>query len=98
MSTARAEIGLPGFAVLEQTPFIIEKLVHLADADQLQWKPAAASWSLNGALAHLADVDVLGFRERVEKMMHGESPALETYDQNAPYAAGRYSSKKAIGI
>jgi hypothetical protein len=96
MGTARAEIGLPGFAVLEQTPIIIEKIVHLADGDQLQWKPAADRWSISEVLAHLADVEVLGFRTRVEKMVQGESPSLEAYDQNAAYADGRYSSKKAI--
>ena len=95
MSSARAEIGLPGFAVLEQTPIIIEKIVHLADGDQLQWKPAADRWSISEVLAHLADVEVRGFRERVEKMMAEKNPKIAAYDQEAHYAAGKYSKDRA---
>ena len=96
MSPSRAEYALPGIAVLEQSPIIIEKIVHLATGDQLHWKPAENRWSISEVLAHLADAEVLGFRERVEKMVQNESPALEPYDQEAAYAEGRYSSKKAI--
>ena len=96
LSASRVEYALPGLAVLEQTPIIIEKIVHLANDDQMQWKPSAERWSISEVLAHLADVEVKGFRERVEKMVESESPALEAYDQNAAYAAGHYSSKKAI--
>jgi DinB superfamily len=96
ISASRAEYALPGLAVLEQTPIIIEKIVHLANEDQLHWKPAAERWSISEVLAHLADVEVVGFRERVAKMVENESPVLEAYDQNAAYASGRYSSKKAV--
>jgi len=96
MSPSRAEYALPGLAVLEQSPIIIEKIVHLASDEQMHWKPAADRWSIGEVLGHLAEVEVMGFRERVEKMVESESPALESYDQNAAYAAGRYSNKKAV--
>ena len=87
--------SLPGLAVLEQTPIIIEKIVWSANDEQMHWKPAADRWSISEVLAHLADVEVVGFRERVQKMMEKNNPALEPYDQNAAYAAGKYSSGKA---
>src|ERR1700722_3321168 len=87
--------ALPGLAGLEQTPIISEKSIWSANEDQLHWKPAMDRWSISEVLAHLADVEVVGFRERVQKMMEKNNPALESYDQNAAYAAGKYSSGKA---
>lgn len=84
---------LPGIPVLEQTPIIIEKIVWAATDEQLQWKPAMDRWSISEVLAHLADAEVIGFRERVQKMLDSENPVLQGYDQNAAYAAGKYSGK-----
>ncbi len=95
MSDVATPYSLPGLAVLEQTPIIIEKLVSAATDEQMHWKPSMERWSISEVLAHLADVEVTGFRERVKKMLEQESPALEPYDQNAAYAAGKYSSGKA---
>ena len=87
--------ALPGLAVLEQTPIIIEKIVWSASEEQMHWKPAMDRWSISEVLAHLGEVEVLGFRERIQKMLEKNNPALEPYDQNAAYAAGKYSSGKA---
>jgi DinB superfamily len=87
--------ALPGIPLLEQTPIIIEKIVWAATEEQLHWKPAQDRWSIAEVLAHLADVEVLGFRERVEKMMAEKNPMLAAYDQNAAYAEGRYSKLRA---
>jgi hypothetical protein len=87
--------ALPGLTVLEQTPIIIEKIVWAASDEQMQWKPAADRWSISEVLAHLADVELAGFRDRIEKMTSGKNPTLEPYDQNAAYAQGKYSSGKA---
>jgi hypothetical protein len=87
--------ALPGLAVLEQTPIIIEKIVWSASDEQMHWKPAMDRWSISEVLAHLADVEVVGFRERIQKIIEKNNPALEPYDQNAAYAAGKYSSGKA---
>jgi DinB superfamily len=86
---------LPGLAVLEQTPILIEKIIWAANDDQLHWKPAMDRWSVSEVLAHLSDVEVIGFRERIQKMLDNENPILEGYDQNAVYASGRYSGGKA---
>jgi hypothetical protein len=87
--------ALPGLAVLEQTPIIIEKIVWSATDEQMHWKPAMDRWSISEVLAHLADVEVFGFRERIQKMIEKNNPTIEPYDQNAAYAAGKYSSNKA---
>ena len=94
MKAAMEAAALPGMAVLEQTPIIIEKLVSLASEDQLHWKPSIERWSIGEVLAHLADVEVAGFRERIERMAQADMPQLAAYDQNAQYRAGRYSSGK----
>ena len=85
--------ALPGLAVLEQTPIIIEKIIWSANEDQLHWKPAMDRWSISEVLAHLADVEVVGFRERVQKMLDEKNPTLHNYDQNAAYKAGKYAGK-----
>lgn len=87
--------ALPGIAVLEQTPIIIEKIVWAATDEQLHWKPAADRWSISEVLAHLAESEVLAFRERVEKMMKEKNPPITPYDQDAAYAEGRYSKLRA---
>ena len=95
MAASPSPDALPGLAVLEQTPIIIEKIVWAASDEQLHWKPAADRWSISEVLAHLADVEVVGFRERIQKMLEKKNPELDAYDQNAAYASGRYSSAKA---
>ncbi|MFZ0617957.1 MAG: DinB family protein, partial [Candidatus Acidiferrales bacterium] len=74
MAAAPSPEALPGLAVLEQTPIIIEKIVHSASDEQMHWKPSAERWSISEVLAHLADVEVIGFRERVDKMMNEKDP------------------------
>jgi DinB superfamily len=95
MAASPSPDALPGLAVLEQTPIIIEKIVWSANDEQLHWKPTADRWSISEVLAHLADVEVVGFRERVQMMMEKNNPTLEGYDQNAAYTTGKYSGSKA---
>lgn len=94
MSATPSPHTLPGVGVLEQTPIIIEKILWVAGDEQMNWKPSMDRWSISEVLAHLAEVEVLGFRERVQKMLDQDNPLLEPYDQNAAYEAGRYSGGK----
>jgi len=80
--------------VLEQSPIIIEKILYAATPDELHWKPAADRWSIGEVLAHLVDVETV-FRKRAKLMVEQENPPLEACDQNAAYAAGKYSSGRA---
>lgn len=91
MPAAAPAGALPGVTVLEQTPIIIEKIVLSATDEQMGWKPAMDRWSISEVLGHLAEAEVLGFRERVRVMMEEKNPAIESYDQNAAYAAGKYA-------
>jgi hypothetical protein len=61
MAATPSPDALPGLAVLEQTPIIIEKIVWVAGDEQLYWKPAADRWSVSEVLAHLAEVEVIAF-------------------------------------
>jgi DinB superfamily len=83
--------AIPGMSVLEQAPIIIEKIVMSASDQDMGWKPAMDRWSISEVLAHLADAEVIGFRERIRVMMEKKNPAIESYDQNAAYAAGKYA-------
>ena len=94
MAATPSPDALPGISVLEQTPIIIEKIVWAATDEQMQWKPAMDRWSISEVLAHLAETEVIAFRERIRLMVEKNNPPLEGYDQNAAYAAGNYTGKK----
>ena len=81
MAASPSPDSLPGLAVLEQTPIIIEKIVWSATDEQLHWKPATDRWSISEVLAHLAEAEVVGFRERVQIMMEKDNPRLEAYEE-----------------
>src|SRR5260370_25740144 len=51
-------------------------------------------WSVREVLAPLAEVESVGFRERIQKMLDKDNPSLEAYDQNAAYATGKYTGGK----
>jgi DinB superfamily len=93
MAATPSPEALPGISILEQTPIIIEKIVFAATDEQMQWKPAMDRWSISEVLAHLADAEVVAFRERVRAMMEKDNPVIEGYDQNAACAAGKYVGK-----
>jgi hypothetical protein len=95
MAASPSTHTLPGLSVLEQTPIIIEKIIWSATDEQMHWKPSMERWSISEVLAHLADVEVPGFRERIQMMLDKDNPKMAAYDQNAAYAAGKYSGGKA---
>lgn len=69
--------------VLRQTPGILRNLLSLATPEQLGWQPSSERWSIHMVLAHLAEVEVKGFRSRYEAMLSAEQPLLPAYDQLA---------------
>jgi hypothetical protein len=91
MPAAPSPGAIPGIAVLEQTPIIIEKIVLGTTEGEMQWKPAMDRWSISEVLAHLAETEVIAFRERLRVMIEQNNPPVEGYDQNAAYAAGKYA-------
>ncbi len=87
----RATSTLPGIGLMEQTPIIIEKILLDVPDSTMTWKPAKDRWSVSEILAHLTDLDAF-FCERVRKIAKEDNPSLSSYDQNAAYAAGKYSN------
>jgi hypothetical protein len=69
--------------ILEQTPGLLRNLLATATQEQLEWRPSAERWSIAMVLAHLADVEVSGFRGRFEAMLGHDQPLLPGYDQLA---------------
>jgi hypothetical protein len=90
MHSAPALDSLPGVHLLQQTPIILEKLLQSAQPEILQWKPAADRWSVSEVLAHLTDIEQM-FSDRVRRMVEEKAPQFTEYDQEAAYAAGKYS-------
>ena len=88
--------ALPGIPVLEQAAhhYRTPRVGRHGRATPLE-TDHADRWSISEVLAHLADVEVAGFRERVEKMMAEKNPKIAAYDQEAHYAAGKYSKDRA---
>ncbi len=84
----------PTLAVLEQTPIILEKILLGATPEQLQWKPAPERWSISEVLSHLAEVEQV-FRGRAKAIVEQDLPPIESYDQEAAYKRGDYSSGRA---
>jgi hypothetical protein len=66
--------------ILRQTPGIFRNLLSLATREQLDWRPNAERWSIGMVLAHLADVEIAGFRSRFTAMLGAERPLLPSYD------------------
>ena len=79
------DIRVPNFErclrILQQTPGILRNLLSLATREQLDWRPSAERWSIGMVLAHLADVEIGGFRSRFEAMLGTDRPLLPSYDQ-----------------
>jgi hypothetical protein len=94
MPPGEALDSMPSTHLLEQTPIILEKLLHFAAPDILQWKPAADRWSISEVLAHIVDAEQM-FLERARRIVEEKSPQLTEYDQEAAYASGKYSTGTA---
>jgi len=85
------EIRIPNYErsirILLQTPAMLRDLLPLATPEQVDWRPNAERWSIAMVLAHLAEVEVRGFRNRYEVMLAAapgaDQPLLRSYDQLA---------------
>jgi len=87
-----ADLQIPNVAaclrILEETPGLLRNLLSQATPEQLHWRPSTERWSITMVLAHLADVEVGGFRSRFEAMAGQEEPSLPRYDQLALFRSG----------
>jgi len=67
--------------ILQQTPGILRNLLSQATREQLDWRPNPERWSIGMVMAHLAEVEIKGFRSRFEAMLGADRPRLPSYDQ-----------------
>jgi DinB superfamily len=74
--------------VLRQTPAVLRSLTARASREQLDWRPSTERWSITMVLAHLADAEIGGFRNRFEAMLGEENPWLASYSQSGLFQAG----------
>jgi DinB superfamily len=81
------DLHVPNFEqclrVLRQTPVTLRIILSLATPEQLDWRPSSERWSITMVLAHLAEVEINGFRSRFEAMLQTDRPLLRSYDQLA---------------
>ena len=79
-----ADLRIPNFEqsrhVLQQTPVLLRNLLAAAPREALNWRPSSERWSIAMVLAHLADVEIRGFRDRFEPMLRSKHPALAPYE------------------
>ena len=88
-------MSLPGLGQLEATAAILRMLMEGLSVEDTVWKAGPDRFSIAEALEHLSHAEGHCFRERVERMVEEDDPALELYDQEAYFASGQYSGRAA---
>ena len=69
------------FAILASTPKKLQRELQDFSPRQMKKRPAPGKWSVQEILAHLADVEKVGMRERVEAIATESHPVLDPFDQ-----------------
>lgn len=94
MAEQRSASETAVLAVIERTPSILRTLTRGFDAKALN-TPVDGGWSMATLMAHLIDVDAVGFRQRIGRIVHEDHPFLpsinpgedaDTSDDHAPFA------------
>ncbi len=108
MPDSRIPNSEPCLRILRQTPGILRSLLAPATTEQLDWRPSDERWSIGMVLAHLADVETRGFRDRFQPMLTAERPLLVSYDPwelfrgrtrfDAMAELGRFEEKRAATL
>lgn len=81
---------------LRSTPGVLRSLCTVSE-EEAAWKPSPQRWSVLEVLGHLAHVEALGFRGRLERMLSEDNPALPAYDPGAFAASGAYGGRALAG-
>jgi DinB superfamily len=69
------------FAILSSTPEKLRRELRDFLPREMKKRPAPGKWSVQEILAHLADVEQFGMRDRVEAIVTQDRPVLEPFDQ-----------------
>jgi len=81
-------------AVLASTPARIGALIAGRGAQDLQWSPAPARWSVAQIVAHLSDAEVVG-AYRFRMVLAQSGTPLQAFDQNAWAREMKYERRDA---
>ena len=71
------------FAILASTPDKLRQEAREMPLSAIKTRPAQDKWSVQEILAHIEDVEIPGFRERVEMILKEKNPFLAAFDQEA---------------
>ena len=88
-------MSLPGIGQLEATPEILRLLMAGLSEEDTQWKPGPQRFSIAETLEHLSHAEGHCFRNRVQRMVEEDNPAVERYDTEAYFRSGQYSGRNA---
>ncbi|MBZ5514562.1 MAG: DinB family protein [Acidobacteriia bacterium] len=69
------------FGILATTPDKIRREIAAMSPRELRVRPAPGKWSVQEIVAHLEDIEQVGFRERVEAIVEQDGPLLLPVDQ-----------------
>ena len=81
------------FAILATTPAKIRREVAAMSPREIRRRPAPGKWAVVEILAHLEDIEEIGFRERIRVILEQDRPALAAIDQEGRARALRYDRK-----
>lgn len=81
------------FAILASTPAKIRREVAAMSRREIRARPAPGKWAIVEILAHLEDIEQIGFRERVRAIVEQDRPVLPAIDQEGRAQALRYDRK-----
>ncbi len=69
------------FAILASTTEKLQRELRDSSPREMKKRPAPGKWSVQEILAHLADVEKVGMRERVEAIVTESHAVLDPFDQ-----------------
>ena len=81
------------FTILASTPAKIRREVAAMSPREIRTRPAPGKWSVVEILAHLEDIEQIGFRERIRDIVEQDRPTLPAIDQEGRARALRYDRK-----
>jgi hypothetical protein len=77
--------GLPCLDLLESTPSVLRGIMSGLSEESARWKPAPDRFSVAEVLAHLSLSEGHCYRDRVDRIMAEDRPAIEADDASLHY-------------
>ncbi|MFB3921137.1 MAG: DinB family protein [Terriglobia bacterium] len=81
------------FKILDSTPDKVRREVAAMSRREVRTRPAPDKWSVVEILAHLEDIEGIGFRDRIRAILEEVRPTLAAIDQEGRARALRYDRK-----